>query len=256
MKNLGAFINEFVDGFQQSSRFVCKVTLPQALVLTGSMQKAQHWLGRGVICESTKLPDRAFAETEMTQYGFTEQFPFHTEFTSLSCVFNTPLNGSDNPVMRVFHAWQNLIQDVSKGYGDSPRDFTFSGTGPTDGYYGTVQIGVFDRQNHPTIAYEFERVYPKLVDSVDVSWGAPDQFTKLSVGFTFSVWRILTDLTDFFMNEPPSGLTTMPEESANFVIPGGLSVPDEPPPDITNVTEKATVVETAPLILAPAIRTV
>ena len=227
MNNLSQFFNEFNLGFQQSNRFACKILVPTALTVSGPTLVAKNWLARGIVCESTSLPDRAFAETEMTQYGLTEQFPFHTEFTSLSCVLNTPLNGGDNPIMRLFHAWQNLIQDNSQGY-DSPRDFTFGST-----YYGEIQMAVFDRQNNPTIGYRFERAYPKLVDAVAVSWSADNEFAKLPVSFTFSAWSVMQVGKDFFPNTPPSGLSVFPSEEV-MAIPGGLSVQnlDAPPPAV------------------------
>lgn len=196
MKNLNTFINEFRDGFQFNNRFMCKVIVPQQLQLkTEGNYAVAEWLAKGILCESTNLPDRAFAETQMTQYGLTEQFPFHSEFTSLQCVFNTPLRSTgdtrnDNPVPRFFHSWQDLIQDLSEGY-DSTRDFTFSGTNHTNGYYGELQLGVFDRHNNLTIAYEFERVYPQIIQATPVSWREENELTKLAVGFTFSTWRAI-----------------------------------------------------------------
>lgn len=191
MKNLSTFINEFQDGFQPNNRFMCKVIIPEQLILTHPA--AWDWLAKGILCESTNLPDRAFAETQMTQYGLTEQFPYHTEFTSLQCVFSAPLKMSgestnDNPVLRFFHAWQDLIQDMKQGY-DSTRDFTFSGTNHTNGYYGEIQLGIFDRQNNLTLAYEFERVYPQIIQATPVTWQEENELTKIAIGFTFSAWH-------------------------------------------------------------------
>lgn len=206
MKSLNSFLNEFMDGFQFNNRFACKVVIPRSLKLTGTEMAARDWLAKGFVCESTNLPDRAFEETQMTQYGITEQFPYHTAFTSLDCVFNTPLvqttpQDTDNPIPRVFHAWQNLIQDMSGTYEESSRDFTFAGSGSADGYYGEIQMGVFDRQNNLTLAYEFQRVYPRIVQSTPVTWKETNELTKLSIGFTFSTWRakpIREVVGDFF----------------------------------------------------------
>jgi hypothetical protein len=207
------------------------------------MLVAKNWLARGIACESTSLPDRSFAETELTQYGLTEQFPYHTEFTALNCTFNTPLNGGDNPIQRVFHAWQNLIQDMTAGY-NSSRDFTFAGSGGSSdpkGYYGEIYLAVFDRQNNPTIGYQFERAYPKLVDAVAVSWSTESEVTKLPVTFTFSAWSVWQVPKDFFPNTPPSGLDVFtPSETTG--IPGGSSIvlPEEGPaqgvPSATPIT--------------------
>lgn len=193
MKNLNTFLTEFSDGFQFNNRFACRIQTPVQLSnqVTNSERQAIDWLGKGILVESTNLPDRAFQEVEMTQYGLTEQVPYHSQFTTLACVLNTPLStrsgGPDDVVPRVFHSWQNLIQDFKTGY-DSTRDFTFSGTNSQNGYYGEVDLVVFDRQNRPTMQYHFERVYPRVVESTPVTWREESEFTRLSVGFTFSTW--------------------------------------------------------------------
>lgn len=232
MKSLNTFINEFSDGFQMNNRFICKVITPEQLVTADTEGNAAvaTWLAKGILCESTNLPDRAFAETPMTQYGLTEQFPYHSEFTTLDCTFNTPLYGTDNPVPRMFHAWQNLIQDMRGGY-NSSRDFSFSGTNSSNGYYGELFIGVFDRQNNPTIAYEFERVYPRVVQSTPVTWREENELTKLTVGFTFSAWRPLTNVPEGFFPDTDllrsAPLGTGPFQQNPMGYPGSPGYPGE-----------------------------
>jgi hypothetical protein len=248
MKSLNKFINEFEAGFQFNNRFACRIQLPRELLESGftlSDKKAVEWLNRGILCESTNLPDRAFAETQMTQYGLTEQFPIHSEFTTLDCTFNTPLivvqssdgrsaGQMDNPVPRVFHAWQNLIQDMSTGY-DSSRDFTFSGTSSDNGYYGEIEIAVFDRLNTPTLLYSFERAYPRVIQSTPVTWREENELARLTVGFTFSVWRVVP-LSDtktraaWFMDEEVlqgRGFGSGPFQNNQMSYPGSYGHPGE-----------------------------
>lgn len=187
MNSLAEFFGEFRDGFQYNNRFLCQITPPTALAatLTNEEQIALGWIKRGIACESTHLPDRAFGETPMGLYGITEQFPYHTDYTSIDCVFMTPMLGTNNILPRVFAAWQNLVQDMRNGY-ESSRDFTFPDT-----YYSQVMsITTFNRQNVPSLTYTFERVYPQLVQSVPLSWEEVNELTNLTVKFTFSAWKV------------------------------------------------------------------
>jgi hypothetical protein len=197
MKNLGTFLSEFQEGFQPNNRFAAKV-FPPALNLTDTEREAKRWLESGFLCNMTRLPDRAFEETQMTQYGLTEQFPFHTQYTSQDCMFNTPLKNGDNPVPRVFSAWQNLIQEGSGGYNESTRDFTF----PSE-FYGGIKIGMLDRANRCTLLYLFENVYPKTVESVPVMWSEQNEVATLSVSFTFSSWSMQRFNGEEFFNPDP-----------------------------------------------------
>lgn len=213
MNSLNTFLNEFSAGFQYNNRFACQVLPPAALTskLSGPEITALGWLKKGILVESTNLPDRAFVETQITQYGLTEQFPYHTEYTTLDCSFLTPIievsdAESSNPLPKVFAAWQNLIQDMSRGWTDSTRNFTFMGS-----CYGTLKMAAFDRKNTVTIAYEFEKAYPRLVQSTPVNWKEEGEFARLTIGFTFSNWKLMNS-KDFAFAEP-------------FIRGGGAAVP-------------------------------
>ena len=171
---------------------------------------AATWIHEGVVCAATNLPDRGFGETKMTIYGITEQFPFHSEYATLDCIFLTPLFKQENPIPRIFQKWQNLIQDMSSGYAGSTKDFTFSGTGPDNGYYGNIHLGMFDNHNALSLSYAFERVYPKVVQSTPVNWHEEHEITKLGVNFTYSTWTLLPTVT------PQNGLFNTKNPAPNF----------------------------------------
>ena len=223
MKNLNSFINEFKDGFQHNNRFAAKVYPPTTMIgnMTEAERVAWNWITRGFVCDTTNLPDRAFAETQITFYGLTEQIPFHSEFTTLDCTFNTPLHGADNPVPRVFHKWQNMIQDMTDGY-DSTRDFNFP-----NNWYGHIEMAVLNRQNIPTLSYLFEKVYPKVIQSTPVTWKEENELTQLAVQFTFASVRVIPrdeQRDDFFAENGPLP-SRNPFDSSPFFPSQGPYIP-------------------------------
>lgn len=216
MRNLSQFIGEFSGGFQPSARHRAYFFLPPSLILdilkpnvnidlslqgllggntgtdaleaTTSLPMIMQWLLRGMLVSETRLPSRAFETVDLNMYGITETYPYHSEFNDLGCTFLQPLVAKDNGVPRFFNYWQNFIQRAHRGP-DSGLDFRF----PSD-YYGNMLLVLYDRKNHPTIGYRIEKVYPKAVESVSVTWDNSD-FLKSSVTFQFSYWTVIERLS-------------------------------------------------------------
>jgi hypothetical protein len=213
MNSLASLIGQFRRGMQQSNRYVCQVLIGPDMVanmiadslqgnggIFGTIQRVLSvensvlsipqvvkWLAQGYLVNNVRLPDRAFATTDMNQYGYTEHFPYASEYGSLQAHFLMPyaLNiSNDNAVPRFFSYWQNLIQRGQQGP-DSGYDFRF----PAD-YYATVLLTLLDRQNRGTITYKFDNVYPKTVQSAELSWASADWCT-FPVEFVYSYWKVL-----------------------------------------------------------------
>jgi hypothetical protein len=215
MPNLNQFISEFRDGFQQNNRFTAQVFVPSGLLdfarsteggsdnsiiqiidllfpnigrrvdPTFSLNTTGAWLARGLVCDATRLPDKSFETAEQTMYGITENFPVHTTFTDLTCNFLLPLYSNDNAVPRFFNYWFNFIQNQSRGL-ESGMNFSFP-----DDYRGQLLLSTIDRKDHVTSTYYFDRVFPKTLQSVELSWDATNEVAKLPVDFTYSYWTLL-----------------------------------------------------------------
>lgn len=174
---------------------------------------ASDLLGRGLLCEATSLPSRAFQTMTQTMYGFSEQFPIAAEYVPITCTFSMPLFGTSSPIITslenraleavlpsavkvtiktpatnplpaFFSAWQNLIQNATNGPASG-----FNLRFPSE-YYTTMQVITYDKQDNVSLVYAFENVYPRLVESVPVSWSA-DGFAKQQVSFQYSHWHLL-----------------------------------------------------------------
>lgn len=219
MNKLQDFLSQFRNGFQRPNRYVCQVIVSPTMVgnivadsvarpaasgvvgqVLGVIQQAAaledslvsvpqvvSWLAQGYLVDSVRMPDRGFGTVDLSMYGITEHFPYHTEYSALECTFMMPyatnLN-NDNAVPRFFSYWQNQIQHADLGP-DSGFDFRFPGD-----YYATVLLTLLDRQNKGTLTYKFTNAYPKSVDSVPLSWAKNDKFASLPVTFNYSYWTI------------------------------------------------------------------
>jgi hypothetical protein len=210
MNHLNNFISEFRDGFQPNNRFKCQLFVPPGLlqaVITSnifvevidilfpnigrridnnfSAPQAGSWLARGLVCESTSLPSRSFEEISQTMYGLSEKYPVHTTYLNHSCTFLLPLLQNDNPIVRFFNFWQNFVQNAFNGP-ESGLNFQFPDT-----YRGQMYLTMYDKQDHATVTYFFDRVYPQTVDASNLSWDSTNEVLRLPVSFTFSYWKML-----------------------------------------------------------------
>lgn len=187
--DLQQFMSAFPQGFQQNNRFTCKFVfggkLEELMSAHTDFASMCRWMHEGIICDTTRLPSRAFDQVPLTLYGVTEQFPTKTEYTPLECTFLTPLVGARNILPEFFTLWMNQIQSVPNGM-SSTRDMGW----PQD-YYGSIELSTYDRENNTSLTYYFENVYPKSMEGMGVSWSEESEMTRLSVAFTYSTWKLL-----------------------------------------------------------------
>jgi hypothetical protein len=198
MDNIHEFLSRFPAAFQRANRYTCQILLNPAglwqnILKTAALDNSSlampqviQWMSEGWLVESTRMPDRGFAQTDLSMYGITEHFPYHAEFSPLECSFMVPIALADHSlsIIRFFSAWQNQIQHAQAGP-DSGFDFNF----PAD-YYATVLLTLLDDQNAGTCVYKFHNVYPVTVQTQPVAWATLDQFISLPVQFNYSYWTL------------------------------------------------------------------
>lgn len=210
MRFLSTFLSSFQAGFQKASRFECQLYAPDTLLqslLSGSILttiidiiaptvgqridpkfsivNVVQWLARGLVVESAQLPPRALETMSHNMYGISEEFPYSSEYNDLQVTFVMPLVASDCPIPRFFNYWHNYIHHNQNGPSDG-LDFRF----PNE-YYGTMILSLFDNRDNPSLSYKFEKVYPKLVQSVPVSWEQSNEVLKFNVTFAYSYWTLI-----------------------------------------------------------------
>jgi hypothetical protein len=214
MNHISDFMGEFKRDFQRGNRFVCQILVSPTLVsnIIADSAAAQagpfgvvdqvlslensilavpqvvKWLAQGYLVSDARLPSRGFGTFPLSMYGITENFPMHTEYSTFDCSLLMPYAtniSNDGAVPRFFNYWQDQIQRNANGP-DSGFDFKFPGD-----YYGNILLTAMDRQNKGTITYKFDRVYPKTVEAVQLSWADNDKFTALPIQFNFSYWSVM-----------------------------------------------------------------
>lgn len=210
MRFLSTFLSEFHAGFQRPARFECQLypnrgfvetlvsgsrvlnaidvllpTIGQRLDPNFSMPQVLQWLSRGLVVSNAIAPSRALETLPQNMYGISEEFPYSTEYTDIPVSFMMPLNAADCPIPRFFDYWFNFIHNNTGGP-TAGLDFRFP-----EEYYATMLLTFFDMQDHPSLTYRFEKLYPKLVASQQVSWEQHHEVMKYDVTFVSSYWTLV-----------------------------------------------------------------
>jgi hypothetical protein len=156
MADIQAFLDRVLSGgLQRTNRYRCKLDLADLFAdqigTTGGgvgtsdnpfragvearpgLISAIELLKEGLLCRTTSTPTRELNTTSVNLAGgYDESYAISTTYNNLDCTFLCPLIGGEtpgstatNPVLSLFHAWQNLIQNRGTGGEDADMVLTF-----------------------------------------------------------------------------------------------------------------------------------
>ena len=135
MADINAFLGRVLSGgLQRTNRYRCKLDLTSLKFTEPRLQEAVALLKEGLLCRTTMTPSRTLETTSVNLAGgYEETYAVGTNYNNLDCTFLCPLLGdpggpdhvATNPVLSVFHAWQNLIQNRGTGGEDTDMVLTF-----------------------------------------------------------------------------------------------------------------------------------
>ena len=146
MADISAFLGRVLSGgLQRTNRYRCKLDLtnlgapdaPAVFITEPHLQEAVALLKEGLLWRTTMTPSRTLETTTVNLAGgYEETYAVGTTYNNLDCTFLCPLIGdkgdpesiATNPVLSVFHAWQNLIQNRGRKGEDADMVLTFPKT--------------------------------------------------------------------------------------------------------------------------------
>jgi len=232
MADIKAFLGRVLsDGLQRTNRYRCRLDLTGLLagevgmpggqragsandpfragVLDGGMTPAIKLLQEGLLCRTTMTPSRTFETTTVNLAGgYEEEYAVGTTYNNLDCTFLCPLIGNDphstatNPVLTLFHAWQNLIQNRGK-FGDDadmvlsfPREYRLEQGMRLELLSGEApDPHLTHRAPKPRIstAFEYFEVYPVTVSGTTVDWATMEEMMEVAVTFSYTHWQQVKD---------------------------------------------------------------
>jgi hypothetical protein len=185
------------DGLAKSCRFVA-VIRPIGALIVGYSDIAKDLM---YLTEVAEMPGRGFMSAEVRYYGPSQKYPYQSTYEDISMTF---LCRSKSLEREFFDDWQWYINP------NNTFDFNYK-----DEYRSVIdlyQYSDFDKNNSggPTAEYMFSLngAYPILVNPQPVTW-ADDQFTRLSVTFTYDWWTR--------KNKEPGPRTSSENASFNLV---------------------------------------
>ena len=246
MADIQAFLGRVLSGgLQRTNRYRCKLDLAglRGVLAGGEFESAIELLREGLLCRTTMTPSRTLETTTVNLAGgYEETYAVGTTYNNLDCTFLCPLIGHPeergdqsvptNPVLSLFHAWQNLIQNRGKGGEDTdmvlafPREYRleqgmrlelFSGHMTQGAREAETADNTFDRladlgfdlpmemlkgrdsakdklgPGGITTAFEYFDVYPVTVSGTTVDWVTLDEMMEVAVSFSYTHWQQVKD---------------------------------------------------------------
>jgi hypothetical protein len=157
MADISAFLGRVLSqGLQRTNRYRCKLDLADlftdqigttgggagtaanpfrtGVLAGGGFESTIELLREGLLCRTTMTPSRTLETTTVNLAGgYDETYAVGTTYNNLDCTFLCPLIGdpdstATNPVLTLFHAWQNLIQNRGRKGEDADMVLTFPKT--------------------------------------------------------------------------------------------------------------------------------
>ena len=217
MADISAFLGRVLSGgLQRTNRYRCKLDLRAATgaslrnlgITEPHLQEAITLLREGLLCRTTMTPSRTLETTTVNLAGgYEEEYAVGTTYNNLDCTFLCPLIGgtkergdqsiATNPVLSLFHAWQNLIQNRGKVGEDANMVLTFPNEYRlAQGMTLELFVGNKDRASGgPKIstAFEYFDIYPVTVSGTTVDWLTLDEMMEVAVNFSYTHWQQVKD---------------------------------------------------------------
>ena len=219
MADIKAFLGRVLSGgLQRTNRYRCKLDLMSATgaplrnlgISEPSLREAVTLLREGLLCRTTMTPSRTFETTTVNLAGgYEEEYAVGTTYNNLDCTFLCPLIGNDphstatNPVLTLFHAWQNLIQNRGKAGDDAdmvlsfPREYRLEQGMRLELLSGEApDPHLTHRAPKPRIstAFEYFDVYPVTVSGTTVDWATMEEMMEVAVTFSYTHWQQVKDV--------------------------------------------------------------
>ena len=190
MADIQAFLGRVLSGgLQRTNRYRCRLDLsglfgdqdpieggqigPTAFA-TGvegrpAMMPAIELLREGLICRTAVTPSRTLETTSVNLAGgYDEEYAVGTTYNNLSCTFLCPLIDGTNPVLTVFHTWQNLIQNRGKVNEAAdmvltfPKEYRLGQGMRLEMFTGRVPENVYEAERRSSEVNQLEQNLPDL----------------------------------------------------------------------------------------------
>ena len=207
MADINAFLGRVLSGgLQRTNRYRCKLDLTSLKFTEPRLQEAVALLKEGLLCRTTMTPSRTLETTTVNLAGgYEETYAVGTTYNNLDCTFLCPLIKGTNPVLSLFHAWQNLIQNRGKVGEDANMVLTFPKTYRLEqGMRLELFSGLATRDRNfvgptrdsgpgITTAFDYFDVYPVTVSGTTVDWLTLDEMMEVAVNFSYTHWQQVKD---------------------------------------------------------------
>lgn len=176
-------------GVLKSTRYLVSFTPPASLRGKNDLPGSDLITIR---CDSVQFPGMSFASIDGPPrhgYGPNEATPYSTVFDDITLSF---IVDAGSEIHKFFYTWMNTVVNFHGAGGYRLKEargpvagMTSYEVGYKDNFCVDMSIAVYDAADDKVMEAKVYRAFPKLLPSLDFSWGAQDEIIKLTIPFSY-----------------------------------------------------------------------
>ena len=125
--------------------------------------------------KTASIPERSFGDIELSWFGKKMKVAGDPVYNDVDVTF---LNDSDFKVKKYFEKWMDLIANTNSD--ERMSDY--------DNYKSIMTITQLGSKGQELAKYECFGVYPKTVNSIELSMDSSDSIEEIQVSFSIDYW--------------------------------------------------------------------
>jgi hypothetical protein len=178
--NNSAEIYDIADSFQLSDRFMCELSIPDAI------QSITHLYGRDVyrkiplLVKTFNIPNETIETKKINYLGRDIDVPVKKNFDNLIITF---YDNNNNDIRHIFDNWMHLIHNRKS------NRIMFRSTYTTD----TMKIHMVSGEFEKISTIQFNNLFPVSIDDITFDRTQKDTWVEFKVSFTYESYRFLRD---------------------------------------------------------------
>lgn len=180
------------------SQYFVEITAPPDLknnTLSQDKELVSMW------CHTAHTPQiNIFTRDDYIEAGTKRKYAYDQEFQNLTLTFYLD---QEYKIKQFFDEWKYLVVP-------NKRNFNF----PDNYTAETLKLNIINQEERVTYLYEFSRLFPRAINSVDLSYSNSTSVAMLTVDFTYEdvFFSKISDTGDVLISSKPEAKVIRKEE--------------------------------------------
>lgn len=137
------------------------------------------------LCKTAQIPSSTLGLIEVPYFGRKLKMAGDRRFDPWTV---TIINDEDFLIRNAMEQWNNSINLYQ-------QNVTALGSGAPSLYKSQATVTQFGKAGEILRVYQFNGIYPEIVNSIDLAWAAVDEIEEFQVQFQYDTFEVLNSVT-------------------------------------------------------------